>query len=199
MLSLPLVAHDAPLGSLNLYARSSGAFAENALYTAHVSAEPLALALANARAYDVALSEVLVLPRNLLLARLPRVPGVDLAVRYVPAGAGDNVGGDWYDAFELPDGRFAVTIGDVAGHGLTAASVMGQLRNGLRAYTVAGQAPSECLKNLSQLLTLVEPDAMATVCHLLIDSMPMGAERRCAGRALGTFRHSSLRPVRHHA
>jgi hypothetical protein len=65
------------------------------------------------------------------------VPGYDVGARYSPAPGG-KVGGDWYDAFALPGGEVAVVVGDVAGHGLAAAGVMGQLRNALRAYLVDG-------------------------------------------------------------
>src|SRR5205085_9667593 len=64
---------------------------------------------------------------------LPRRPGMDVAARYLPARAEARVGGDWYDAIDLGDGRLAVTIGDVAGHGIQAAALMGRLRGALRA------------------------------------------------------------------
>jgi serine phosphatase RsbU (regulator of sigma subunit) len=78
------------------------------------------------------------LQRSLLPDRLPELPGMALAARYVPAGADMAVGGDWYDVVELPSGHVGLAIGDVAGHGLRAASTMGQLRMALRASTTAG-------------------------------------------------------------
>ena len=74
------------------------------------------------------------LQRAVLPARLPSVAGVELAARYLPADMPSLVGGDWYDAFCLPDGSLAVATGDVVGHDLDAAATMGQVRNALRAY-----------------------------------------------------------------
>ena len=77
------------------------------------------------------------LQRSLLPERLPRIEGMEIAARYLPAGRGAAIGGDWYDALERRDGRVALVVGDVVGHGLRAAAVMGQLRNAFRAYGLA--------------------------------------------------------------
>jgi len=95
--------------------------------------------------------------------RLPEVPGIALAARYRPADVGVKVGGDWYDAFVLDGRRLVLAVGDVAGHGLPAASVMGQLRNALRAFALLGKDPGRVLLRLNQLLGQLEPTAMATV------------------------------------
>ena len=81
-----------------------------------------------------------VLQRTLLLEQLPDIPGVALAARYV-ASAQDVVGGDWYDLVLLPSGRVSVVLGDVAGHGLTAASITAQLRHALRAHLLRDRGP----------------------------------------------------------
>ena len=79
-----------------------------------------------------------------LMPRLPELPGVSLAGRYLPAAA-ERLGGDWYDAFALPDGRLGMAIGDVVGRGFHAAAIMGQLRSGLRAYALDGtRAGARC-------------------------------------------------------
>lgn len=109
------------------------------------------------------------LQRSLLPERLPRIDGVDLAARYIPAGTGAGVGGDWYDAIELRDGRVAVIVGDVVGHGLRAAAMMGQLRNACRAYALAESSPAEVLVRLNRLVTSGEDDVMATVLYLVLD------------------------------
>ena len=70
---------------------------------------------------------------------LPAVPGLAMAARYLPGGAGTRVGGDWYDTIALPGGRVALVIGDVAGRGVDAAAMMGQLRSALRAYVARGR------------------------------------------------------------
>ena len=103
-----------------------------------------------------------------LMPRLPELPGVSFAGRYLPAAA-DRLGGDWYDAFVLPDGRLGMAIGDVVGRGFHAAAIMGQLRSGLRAYAVDGIPPAQVLERLSRLLRQLEPGRTATVTYLLLD------------------------------
>jgi anti-sigma regulatory factor (Ser/Thr protein kinase) len=109
------------------------------------------------------------LQRSLLPERLPRIDGVDLAARYIPAGTGAGVGGDWYDAIELRDGRVAVVVGDVVGHGLRAAAMMGQLRNACRAYALVESSPAEVVSRLNRLVASGEEEVMATVLYLVLD------------------------------
>lgn len=89
------------------------------------------------------------LQRSLLPESLPEVAGLDLAVRYLPGGPDVSVGGDWYDIVELPGDRVLLVIGDVGGHGLEAATVMGQLRAALRAYALEGLAPAAILDRIA--------------------------------------------------
>jgi len=103
-----------------------------------------------------------VLQRSLLPARLPVVPGLEMAARYVPAENG-GVSGDWYDVFTLPSGWLCVVIGDVVGRGLVAADVMGRLRSVLRGYALLGGDPAEVLGRLDQQVQHFDPEAMATV------------------------------------
>ncbi|MET9155320.1 SpoIIE family protein phosphatase [Streptomyces griseoflavus] len=98
---------------------------------------PLSKAMEYQRTRQVALA----LQRS-LLTDPPDVPGLGIAVRYRPSTAAAEVGGDWYDAFELRDGATVLTIGDVAGHDLPAAVTMGQLRNMLRGLTLDRQEPT---------------------------------------------------------
>ena len=109
------------------------------------------------------------LQRSLLPERVPEIPGVLLAARYVPATADAEVGGDWYDVVPLPDGRVGVGIGDVAGHGLRAASAMGQLRMALRAYAVEESSPAAVVGRLRQLVALLAHTEMATLLYLVFD------------------------------
>jgi serine phosphatase RsbU (regulator of sigma subunit) len=96
------------------------------------------------------------------LTDLPTPPGLLLAARYLPATWGMNIGGDWYDAFLQPDGSLLAVIGDVTGHGLHAAVVMGQLRTALRAYAVENATPGEILTRLHRMLGHLQPDLYAT-------------------------------------
>lgn len=101
------------------------------------------------------------LQRTLLLEQLPQVPGVVLAARYT-ASANDVVGGDWYDLILLPSGRVSIVLGDVAGHGLTAASVTAQLRHALRAHLLRDRGPAAALQSLNELVAMLLPGEMAT-------------------------------------
>jgi PAS domain S-box-containing protein len=110
-----------------------------------------------------------VLERSFIPERLPEIPGVQLAARFSPGGAGIEVGGDWYDVLDLDDGNIAITIGDVAGRGVQAAAIMGQLRNALRAYTFEGHPPAFALEQLNRLAWSMEPGVMATLVYLVFD------------------------------
>lgn len=92
-----------------------------------------------------------------------------LAVRYVPANQGLNVGGDWYDAFTMPDGRIGLSIGDVQGHNIEAAAFMGQVRVGLRALASVGGDPGELLARTNELLLTLGGDLFATCTFMRLD------------------------------
>jgi PAS domain S-box-containing protein len=109
------------------------------------------------------------LQRSLLPERLPRIEGLEIAARYLPAGQGAAIGGDWYDALERPDGRVALVVGDVVGHGLRAAAVMGQLRNAFRAYGLAENSPAEVMARVNRLVMSGEEEVMATVLYLVLE------------------------------
>ena len=90
------------------------------------------------------------LQRSLLPDRLPSVPGIILDARYLPVTRNMEIGGDWYDAFRLPDGRLAVAAGDVMGKGLSAAAGMGRVRNALRALALTDPRPAAVLAGLDR-------------------------------------------------
>jgi light-regulated signal transduction histidine kinase (bacteriophytochrome) len=102
-----------------------------------------------------------VLQRTLLLEELPKVPGVELAARYLPSSE-DVVGGDWYDLVPLPGGRIAIVLGDVAGHGLAAAAITAQLRHALRAHLLRAAGPGAALDGLNEVISALLPGEMAT-------------------------------------
>ena len=109
------------------------------------------------------------LQRNLLPDRLPEIPGVSLAARYVAASGDARVGGDWYDVVQLPNGHVALAIGDVAGHGLRAASIMGQLRMALRAYVLEDESPASVVGRVHQLVQRLDQPEIVTVAYLVFD------------------------------
>ncbi|MFF3012832.1 SpoIIE family protein phosphatase [Streptomyces sp. NPDC057939] len=92
------------------------------------------------------------LQRSMMPQLGPEVPGMTIAARYVPTGGGLQVGGDWYDMIPLPSGRFALVIGDVQGHDVRAAGLMGQLRIAVRAYASEGHRPDAVLSRASRFL-----------------------------------------------
>jgi PAS domain S-box-containing protein len=109
------------------------------------------------------------LQRALLPPDLPEVDGVTLSARYVPAERDLSAGGDWYDAIALADGKVGCVIGDVAGHGLRAASVMAQLRMAIRALAVEGADPGRIAAALNRQLARAAERDMATMLYLEID------------------------------
>ncbi|MGW1986878.1 PP2C family protein-serine/threonine phosphatase [Streptomyces collinus] len=119
------------------------------------------IALDNARQYEQHRDVAREL-QQAQLTELPSTPDLALAARYLPATRGLNIGGDWYDAFPQPDGSVLAVIGDVTGHGLRAAVIMGQLRTALRAYAVEGNGPARILTLLHRMLRHQQPELYAT-------------------------------------
>jgi PAS domain S-box-containing protein len=109
------------------------------------------------------------LQRALLPKALPEIEPVELAVRYIAGGAGVEVGGDWYDAIELPNGNLAMMVGDVSGRGVQAGAVMGQLRMAARAYALEPHEPATLLERIDELLEQIDPFQMATLIYLIFD------------------------------
>jgi serine phosphatase RsbU (regulator of sigma subunit) len=110
-----------------------------------------------------------VLQQALLPKQLPAASGLKLAARYLPATVGAEVGGDWYDVLTLADGRVGMVIGDVVGHDIEAASVMGALRRALRAYAWVDASPVSVVRRIDDLALGPEPDALATLIYATYD------------------------------
>ncbi|MFF0782944.1 PP2C family protein-serine/threonine phosphatase [Streptomyces sp. NPDC003720] len=124
-------------------------------------ARRIAIALDNARRYEQHRDTAEALQRA-QLTDLPPAEGLRLAARYLPATRGLNIGGDWYDAFPHPDGSLLTVVGDVTGHGLRAAVIMGQLRTALRAYALEDDSPARILTRLHRMLRHQQPNLYAT-------------------------------------
>ncbi|MFG2133577.1 PP2C family protein-serine/threonine phosphatase [Streptomyces sp. NPDC048751] len=159
LLCIPLTAHRM-LGVLTLTAPGPR-FDPDASVMLIELARRTAIALDNARRYEQHRDTAEALQRA-QLTDLPTAPGLLLAARYLPATRGLNIGGDWYDAFAQPDGSLLAVIGDVTGHGLRAAVMMGQLRTALRAYAVEGDSPGRILTRLHHMLCHQQPELYAT-------------------------------------
>lgn len=109
------------------------------------------------------------LARSMLPDTLPQLPGLAMAARYLPTAHGNQIGGDWYDVLLLAEGKLAVMMGDVVGHDIAAAAVMGQLRIAGRAYALEGMAPAEVMGRLNTLLLSMDRAPMATCLYLQIE------------------------------
>ena len=119
----------------------------------------------------------LTLQRTFLPETLPRLPGIELAVRYLPAASQTEIGGDFYEAVDTPSGLL-LAVGDVMGHSLQAAVVMGELRHALRAFATEDHLPHVLLERLDSLLSRHRPGWTATVCIALVE--PGGRRLRIA-------------------
>jgi putative methionine-R-sulfoxide reductase with GAF domain len=160
LLGVPLLAGGQVIGVLHVGSLSGRAFTPEDADLLQLAADRAASALQSMMAQDDRMAAV-ALHRSLRPPALPRVPGVDLAARYV-TGSG-YVGGDWYDVFVLPGGELGMVIGDVAGSGLPAAVIMGRMRSALRAYVLETDDPGTALRMLDRKIQYFEQDAMATV------------------------------------
>jgi serine phosphatase RsbU (regulator of sigma subunit)/anti-sigma regulatory factor (Ser/Thr protein kinase) len=145
---LPLRARDRNLGVLVI----GGAMAEDALDLAEDLALRAALALDNARLYSQQLRAMHALQRSLLPPELPDILGVEVAAAYQAAGEGNEVGGDFYDMFEVAAGRWRFAIGDVCGKGPEAAAVTGLTRHALRILAREGHDVPAVLERLNALV-----------------------------------------------
>ncbi|SCL72198.1 PP2C family protein-serine/threonine phosphatase [Micromonospora peucetia] len=119
------------------------------------------------RSHNLDHNAALALQRSLLPTQLPDVPGLDLAARYVP-GHVAGIGGDWYDVFTLPSGWLGLVIGDVSGHGLKSAVIMGRIRSALRAYALVCDDPAEALTLLDRKVGHFEAGNLTTALYAMI-------------------------------
>jgi serine/threonine-protein kinase RsbW len=141
---VPLVAADEVLGSLTIVSAGSGRrFGPDDVALAEDLADRVALVVAKERRYDAARQVSHTLQSSLLPAELPEIEGLSLAVRYLPGTRDAEVGGDFWDVVQLPDGEAAFVLGDVAGHDMGAAAAMGQLRSACRALRPQTTTPGD--------------------------------------------------------
>lgn len=161
MLGVPLGGGQTLVGVLHVGRLATRDFTVDDVELLQIAAERITAAV-QSRRYAVEAAAASLLERGLLPTRLPRVPGLEFAARYV-ATERRAIGGDWYDAFRLPDGAVWVVTGDVAGHGLNAAVVMGRVRSALRAYALLGEGPARVLTLTDRKVEHFEIGAMITV------------------------------------
>jgi anti-sigma regulatory factor (Ser/Thr protein kinase)/putative methionine-R-sulfoxide reductase with GAF domain len=171
ILGVPLIVEGELIGVLHVASLTPRIFNERDLAVLWLAAGRAAPAIERARLFRALEHEhrvAEVLQRSLLPDRLADFVGIDVAARYQPAR--DRVGGDWYDVIELPRGLIGVAIGDVVGHGIRAAALMGQLRTALRSYAIVGHGPGTTLELLDRFMDTIGEHAMATAIYAVVDS-----------------------------
>ncbi|MFG2989352.1 SpoIIE family protein phosphatase [Streptomyces sp. NPDC048257] len=185
---LPLIASKRPTGCLVLGYAHPRTFApgERAVLTS--IAGLIAQALDRARLYDAAHQLARSLQTGLLPHTLPRVPRLEVAARYLPAAYGLDIGGDFYDLIRIDDTTVAAAIGDVQGHNVNAAALMGQVRTAVHAG--AGAPPEEVLARTNRLVTDLEPGLFTSCLYIHIDLAGHTARLASAGHPPPVLRHA---------
>jgi anti-sigma regulatory factor (Ser/Thr protein kinase)/putative methionine-R-sulfoxide reductase with GAF domain len=170
LLGIPLIVEGELIGVLHVGSLVPRVFGQRDLAVLQVAAARAAPGIERARLFSELEREhqvAMVLQRSLLPKRLVNVIGVSTAARYLPAS--DDVGGDWYDVFELARGRLGVAIGDVVGHGVRAAALMGQLRTALHAYAMQDYGPARTLELVDRFVQAMPDYAMATAAYAVLE------------------------------
>ncbi|MFE2252975.1 SpoIIE family protein phosphatase, partial [Streptomyces lavendulae] len=178
---VPLVARGKVLGAVAVTRlRGREPFDEQDCVLVDELVARAALNIDNARMYTTQRRAALTLQRSLTNSALPEVPGLELTGRYLPASDHD-VGGDWFDVIQLPGGRTGLVIGDVMGHGIHAAAVMGQLRTAVRTLARHDVPPDRMLRSLDAAVADLGQDEMATCVYAVHDPAAGGCVMARAG------------------
>ena len=165
----PILVGEDLIGVLHVAFRAPRTFAEWELAFVETLASQTGQALVRSQLYERDHAAAVALQQTLLPNQLPAATGVLLGAHYVPARHEVNVGGDWYDAMLLDDGTIAVSVGDVVGHGLSAATAMGQLRNAIRAYLLEDISPGQVLRRLNRFARTMGEGAFSTCVLVTLD------------------------------
>ncbi|MFJ9913358.1 SpoIIE family protein phosphatase [Actinacidiphila glaucinigra] len=184
---LPLITSGRPVGSMALAYDRPHPFSSGERSILISIAGLVAQALDRARLYDAEHNLTISLQARLLPRALPDVPGLEVAARYMPATRGIDIGGDFYDVIRLDTTTCAVTIGDVQGHNVNAAALMGEVRTAVRA--VAGASPSEVLTRSNRLLVDLDPGLLASCLYAQLDLERHTACIATAGHPPPVLRH----------
>ncbi len=163
-LVVPIKAGGQVIGVMSLVSNTwGGAPPAAAWHSAEGLAGRAGVALRNARRYDLERSSARLLSEAVLPRELPQVSGYEVASRYIPAEG--RVAGDWFDVARLPSGKFLVGIGDVGGHGISAASLMAELRNAARGLAIGGVGPGCIIRGLAELTLMDDAHGFATALY----------------------------------
>ncbi|RFS84534.1 GAF domain-containing protein [Actinomadura spongiicola] len=176
LLVVPLIARGRVLGTLKLLRKPDRpAFGDLDLAMVDELARRAALCIDNGRLYRREVQVAEELQRSMLPDDPPDVAGARVRYRYRPAEQAVNVGGDWFDAIPLPGCRLGIVVGDVMGHGLTSAAIMGQLRTAVRTLAAEDMRPARLLRQLDGLARRLGEGYLATCLYAVYDPV----ERRC--------------------
>lgn len=169
-MAVPLVAKGLVLGAVTLVSAGSGRrFGPQDLAFAENLAGRVAQVVAKERRYEREHNMSHALQSSLLPHRVPEVPGIELAVRYLPGTRDNEVGGDFWDVALMPSGELAIGVGDVAGHDITAAATMAQLRSACRALRAHASDPVSLIRVLHETWDHLDLERMATAVFARID------------------------------
>ncbi|MBD0281606.1 MAG: SpoIIE family protein phosphatase [Thermoleophilaceae bacterium] len=169
LVGVPLTVDDRMLGVLVVGAGDGRELGPVDTDLFRLAADRLALAIQRAQLYEREHLIAQTFQRSLLPERLPDVPGLSVAARYLPAREEAKVGGDWYDVLELPRDSVGLVMGDVVGHGIRAASTMAQIRSAIRAYALDRESPGEALTKLNTVVRGLGQRESATVVYVILD------------------------------
>jgi serine phosphatase RsbU (regulator of sigma subunit) len=185
---LPLIASGRPVGTCILGFDQPRDFSAEERTVLTALAGLIAQALERAQRYDTEAALARGLQDALLPHRLPVLRDVDTVGRYLPGTQGMEVGGDWYDVVETDQG-LALVIGDVQGHGVSAAATMGQLRSAVRAFALSGHDPQEVMSGTNGLLIDLDPGQFASCCYVVLDPATGSTQAVRAGHPQPLLRH----------
>ena len=168
LLGVPILAAGEVVGVLHVGSLTRREFTADDVSLLQLAADRASVAgqIRSRRAEQAA---ALALQRSLLPAQLPAVAGLTMAARYIP-GHEFGIGGDWYDVFTLPSGWLGMVIGDVSGHGLASAVVMGRVRSALRAYALITDDPAEALTLLDRKVSHFEAGSLTTALYAMVSA-----------------------------
>jgi serine phosphatase RsbU (regulator of sigma subunit)/anti-sigma regulatory factor (Ser/Thr protein kinase) len=182
LLGVPLIVEGSVIGVLHVGSLTPRTFGQSELAVLQLAAARAAPAIERAslkarleHEHNVSIA----LQRSLLPKSLGEFTGLTVAARYLPAR--EEVGGDWFDVIELPRGRVGLVIGDVVGHGIAAAALMGRLRTSLHAYAIEGHGPGRTLELVDRFAQSLNEPAMATAAYAVFDTYNATVQYATAG------------------
>ncbi|MFE0641095.1 SpoIIE family protein phosphatase [Streptomyces sp. NPDC058877] len=178
---LPLRAGDVPVGVCVLGFAEERRFTPEEQATAMMMASLLAQALERVKLDERKHALAESVQKWLLPRILGDLPDMVTTARYLPAASTSGIGGDWYDVITLPDRKICLIVGDVEGHNVESAVLMGQLRSAMLAYAREGHGPAAVLSRTADLLAELETELLATCCCVRVDAAQGTVEVASAG------------------